>query len=235
VVFYTAAALTDFDGADDQTRMENLRSAVKVASTQTNTALSASQIDTAVNIVGVEQTNMRETGDSGNDLDAMLFGDGGRQARQRRNALKADVVALIVRGGNMDGIAYGLSRDAATDPTTEQNAGFVINNTCVAARWMCFAHEFGHVLGAAHDDGNVDYPGYYDDARGWTWSGDAERSDSICYGDLMQYRCATNRALVYSNPNVNDRGKPTGKRGAADNARAMQAGAKFVANYRVAP
>jgi hypothetical protein len=49
LVLYTAAALTDFDGANDQNRLESLRSAVNLASNQTNIALRAGRHELCVN------------------------------------------------------------------------------------------------------------------------------------------------------------------------------------------
>ena len=78
----------------------------------------------------------------------------------------------------------------------------MVTTTCVANAPYCLAHEFGHVLGCAHDrltDRNdpKDFKGRFRFSFGYYFE-QGERT----IGDMMAYPGAENRQFYFSNPGV---------------------------------
>jgi hypothetical protein len=96
-------------------------------------------------------------------------------------------------GGKVVGYAF--------TPSTSSNEGSVINIDYALSRTYTFAHEFGHLLNARHNDDNGALPG-----RGHQFS-----FRTTNYSTLLDKRNLSKRVLFYSNPNVKYYGQvPTG-------------------------
>lgn len=231
MIVYTAQAKKNFDSAG-----KNINTAMANAVGQINAALQFNKIDLHVTAVYTGQTDYAIGSGYGADLDRIRDTDAGKSIRDLQDANAADVVALIREEGDMDGISYMLKNDGLdySDSGIE-----VIAWSCVDEGYKCLAHEFGHILGCAHDRGNVDVVGWSD---AYSYGYCFTASDGYPHGDLMAYACANFRETLYSDPlskfkiSAGDAGVPTGiaapDANAADNARTIRETKAIVANYR---
>jgi hypothetical protein len=96
--------------------------------------------------------------------------------------------------------------------------------------YMAPAHEIGHLLGAGHDYAHRGVVCLYGDSRGWSFEAVDGTGNKVRYGTLMDYKGDV-RIPRFSNPDVTYLGVATGKRGSADNARAVDSARATIANY----
>ena len=147
-----------------------------------------------------------------------------------RNSTGADAVSLLVYqpAGGGCGIGYVMSPPS---PQFEDAAFNVVRDDCADVN-LSLAHEFGHNFGLEHDRANaVDSTPSYPYAYGY-------RDPTSLFRDVMSYNCPTGcpRLPYFSNPDVLYGGRPFGVNylatNSADNARALNASASIIANFR---
>lgn len=100
-------------------------------------------------------------------------------------------------------------------------------NACLGHNSV-LAHEFGHLLGLAHEIENSSLDGASQEAYGYRVCG--------VFHDIMASACAGEpRIPYYSNPKIMYLGQPTGVSGSIDAARVMNASSAVVAHFRNSP
>jgi hypothetical protein len=167
----------------------------------------------------VYASEYRDSGDLGRDLGALTqTGDGQIDwIHQRRNEKGADLVTLIVAGGNACGVGYVNSSAASA---------FTVATKDCATGYYSYGHELGHNYGATHDPAagkNTVFPyghGYYDrGARART---------------IMSYDCpgGCTRYNVWSSPTNRINGVAAGNAQQSNNARVLNERAAAVAAFR---
>ncbi len=198
----------------------------------TNQAFSNSGVTTILNLVGVKEVPISESGSCSFDLAQITtFGNtSGTELNTLRQQAGADLVSFLITDSNCAGIAWVLS-----NPTGSPNAAYsvIAQNTSIVP--LVFAHEIGHNLGAAHDRANSGgIPGLFSYSYGYQ-----NTSADPFFRDIMSYECAGAPCPpqpYFSNPNIRVFGRPTGV--AAPAANSADAAATFVlstpivANYR---
>ena len=136
--------------------------------TSTNQAYVASEIALTLRLVNASLVNLPNSVPSNDALASMGNFSGGTNAAlfepltwgaaSRRNALGADIVALV-RDGPTDtgGVAYVLRNPTIypAGPSATQTSAYSINNFCAGGCESIFAHELGHNMGNAHDRATV--------------------------------------------------------------------------------
>jgi septum formation topological specificity factor MinE len=140
------------------------------------------------------------------------------KVRALRNAMRADVVALIVDDPSGCGLSTRVGADA-------DEAFVVVHHSCAALTYS-MAHEVGHIIGARHDralDQNaVPFAYGHGYVNGTKWR------------DIMSYKASCNdcpRVPIWSNPTINYRGDRAGSLD-ADNARVILEQAERVSKFR---
>jgi hypothetical protein len=147
-------------------------------------------------------------------------------------ALRAQFLAdLVVVVHHRYTTGAGIATVFCDNPEEHSENGYV---TQIQSGSMMFymapAHEIGHLLGAGHDYAHRGAVCLYEDSRGWSFKAVDGTGKTVLYGTLMDYQGDV-RIPRFSNPDVNYLGVPTGKRGSADNARAVNDARAFIANY----
>ncbi|MBM3512984.1 MAG: hypothetical protein FJX59_04635 [Alphaproteobacteria bacterium] len=224
-VAYTAAA---------SSTIPNIKSAIALAVSDTNTAFANSQIPAEIRLVGVERVNSQDTSrDMSEMLDALTEGEGDFERIQRLHAaLDTDLVSIVTKTTDACGLAW-LNVDLdlrLTASSARFGASLVaadVGGTCLATNTL--AHEIGHNLGAEHDRFQVedDEPGPRKYAYGYV-------DLTGRFRDLMSYddECDANSVSctelpLFSNPEVTHQGRPVGIRfdlpNGADSARKIRA------------
>lgn len=229
-VFYPRSALADFqdDGQTNEARAAaRLREHIENALALINAMFVASRVDAIVVLAGIEQLDVPLGRTLVDDVNMMNVSP---LIAAHRNALRAHLAMLVRSGGEWDGFA-GVLREPTTPAeltqAREHGAFAAVQTTCIHTGFMCFVHEFAHLVGAQHDRANADGPGFFADSYGHWWDGD----DGVCHADVMSYECIGNRELVLAGSDVRDHGTRTGD-AQNDNARGVRAGVRIVAGYR---
>lgn len=207
--------------------------AIARAAAQADSAFNNSGIDLRVNIVHHQRVGyVEDTLWPITDL-RNLRGPDGAEIRALRERYKADQVTVIRHPHRGYNVALNLK---TIDP--EEMRGWyeyaysVIRSDCVDESYRCFVHELGHNLGAGHDRDEGDGPGLFGDSYGYHYPEKVTSQAPCVFGTMQDYQCADDlRILHFSNPTVQYQGRPTGVSGRADNARAINAAKRFVANY----
>lgn len=175
----------------------------------TNTAYQNSQVQQTLRLVHTTETYYSESGTLGTDLGRLANKTEGfmDELHATRNAVKADLVSLIVTGSaDAAGVAY---------LWTPNNSSFVNQSFSVvldsyADANLTLAHELGHNMGCNH--GNGDGVGAYAYSQGYRFT-----AGGSTYRTVMAY-APGQRIPYFSNPSVNYLGTATGVTNSADNA-----------------
>lgn len=219
MVLYTDDA-RDVIGSDTAIKAE-----IRKAVLQMNTAFRNSLIPAAVRLVHIRSVAYEDSMELDVDLDNLTFADDGHLdgVHALREAYGADLVSLWLGDGDLGGVAWSFVPGA--DDNAENGFSVVLAGQATAPTYT-FAHELAHNLGADHDEENLSGELSYPYGRGWRYRG----SDGVLYHDIMSYD--PGKSIPYfSNPNVNYKGRPTGKAGYADAARAIRASIREVSQY----
>jgi peptidyl-Asp metalloendopeptidase len=202
-----------------------IKAVIKKAVAEMNAGFRNSLIPAAVRLVHIHAVAYEDSLDLGLDLDRITdpndgFLDGVHALREDYGA---DLVSLWVGDGDLGGIAWSFVPGA--DDNAENGFSVVLAGQGDAPTYT-FAHELGHNLGADHDEQNLSGELSYEYGRGHRFRG----GDGVLYHDIMSYD--PGKPIPYfSNPNVNYKGKPTGKAGYADAARAIRTSVREVSQY----
>ena len=207
-------------GAGGVSQIEaTIQSAVDI----TNTAYINSQIDARINLVHVQEVAYSDSGNFSSDL-TWLRTD--TTVANLRDTYGADMVGMIVNGGNACGIGYVQRTVGASFAPF----AFQVTARGCAVGNLSFAHEFGHNQGCEHDPANGPSPS----SASYPWS--FGHFHSGAYRTVMSYsnQCVggCSRAPYFSNPSVSNVGLPTGIANQRDNHRTINLTASVVADFR---
>ena len=215
MIAYTARAAMHYD--------DIRRDLVELTIEETNESFRASGLGhISVRLVGVHATDYSETGGQHFDHVWRMVdrGDGHlEEIPGLRNAMKADVVLLIVDDPSGCGLA---TRVAAS----EEEAYAVVHHACAASSYSV-AHEIGHLLGARHDRSLDQNTTPFPYGHGYI-------SPDLKWRTMMSYKAGCNgcaRLPIWSSPNVDVKGNPAGNE-LTDNARVIREQAERVAAFR---
>lgn len=150
-------------------------------------------------------------------------------AQERRNALNADLVSLLV--AELPG-ACGIGYVMRTTNVSFAPSGYQLTDRDCAVGNLSWAHEHGHNVGFEHDPANGASPASA--SRPWSFGHYVE--SGTAYRTVMSYQCPAGnctRQPRFSNPRVTFNGAPTGIEGQRDNARTGDAVADTVASFRM--
>ncbi|MEV0686486.1 M12 family metallo-peptidase [Nocardia sp. NPDC050378] len=177
-----------------------------------NDALARSEIAGQVRVTTALKAGAGEsvTGRGGKALDWLRGNSGVQQARDQ---YKADLVSLVITGG--EGVA-----SLPNLPLSQASAGATWS--VVGNDWLepdlahgeagVFAHELGHNLGAMHDWGtSPGSGGEYPERHGHVTA--ASHVDIMAYNTSPLCKTTCQRKPYYSNPDVTVEGEAFGRRG----------------------
>jgi hypothetical protein len=198
----------------------------------TNTAYLNSGVNSRVRLVGAAETNYDDqTTDFSTTLSRLRNGSDGFMDAvvTQRETVGADAVALLVYNptNSACGIGYLMTSPGAGFAS---NAFSVTRDDCAVGNFS-FAHELGHNFGLEHDRANSGGVASYSYAFGY-------QDTTYLFRDIMAYNCPGNcpRIQYFSNPEVVYNGRPLGVLFtdplAADNRRALNNSATYIANWR---
>lgn len=224
LVVYTPSARRQAGGSEAAVKA---RIALGVA--ETNTAYANSGIAHRLRLAGAEMVGYQESGDLSDDLQRLTSASDGviDEVHARRNAVGADLVALIV--GSTAGGACGVAWVMQNVSTSFAPYSFsVIAYPCISPNYT-FAHELAHNLGTAHAPDDPNAPPAFPYAYGY-------KDEGHLFRTVMAYDCAGGcpRVLHFSNPATTYSGRPTGTAAQQDNALALNQTAWTGANFRLA-
>ncbi len=216
LVAYTATARAAAGGTDAILALINLGIA------ETNQAYLNSGAVQRVRLSGTVEVAYAESGNVGDDLNRLrLTADGDMdEVHALRNTYGADLVHLIVNGGDACGIAYVM------DDISSSFASFAFGATarnCVSPN-LSFAHELGHNMGLQHDRyvdlSNSPFPyshGYVNQAAFAPDAPENKRWRTVmAYNDECSaagFGCT--RLMYFSDPSNSYAGDPMGAPGTA--------------------
>lgn len=224
--YYTPQAR---DAAGGVAQIEAL---VQSAVDLSNTAFGNSQMTARFRLVEAALSTRNDSGNMSADLN-WLASDAGVAAH--RDAVKADLVSLIVNSGGFCGIAQ-LPLNWGDPPSNQGRAHQVTARTCAVGN-LSFPHEHGHNMGLEHDPANANPPGSgtYPFRYGHYVANSTDQARTV-----MSYnnQCGTfgcPRTPYFSNPSVNFSGtsEPTGILDERQNHRAGDLTDACVTDYRI--
>ena len=225
LVAYTPAVVTEGGGESAVLGL------IALAESDANTAYAASGIATRIRVVRTQRLDY-DHADFGTDLTRITNPTDGflDVLHPLRDALGADMVALIRPAGEYCGIAYLMPENSTA---SDYLAFSVTGRGCLSTQ--TFAHELGHNMGCCHapgDGGGCTSGGLYPYSLGHRFTGNSGTQ----FRTVMAYSPGS-RIDRFSNPNVLYDGRPTGlpagdPNGERSNARTINETAAAVANYR---
>lgn len=224
LVVYTAAAAGKWGAATLESMIQN---AIQAA----NQAYVNSFSSITVNMVGLQQVSMTESGSGMYPTMSTL--EKNTQVQDLRKKLSADMVVLVSQDSDYCGYAK-LTKYFTNGVTTWWDANSIVNSGCLSNQTV--AHELGHLQGLDHNRENTAYSGWYPYSYGYR----------VCasngFRDIMSYACPSASVPiinVFSNPSVTYNGYPTGisyetsPSTAAETSRTLNDTATTVAGYMV--
>ena len=226
LVIYTPSATAKAGGANA------IQQQVQLAVAETNQGYSNSGVIQRIRLVNQQEVQYSETGDSSQDLARLVSpNDGYLDVAQRlRELYSADLVSLWVgRLSDSCGQAADILRPASPKPDLGYN---VVDYTCATTN-LSFAHELGHLMGAAHDRAHTSVnSGAYAYSYGYAQIG-VQRT-IMAYPDP----CNCPRLNFWSNPGLRYGGYPLGidetLSTGTSNSHTLNNTRAIIANYRTA-
>lgn len=219
LIFYTPQARDSAGG------VAQIEATAQAAVDMANTAFFDSEMVAHFDLVGTALSTRNDSGSMSSDL-SWLRAD--PDTATLRNQLAADMVSLIVAGGEACGVGYVMR---SPGPAFASSAFQVTAIGCAVGN-LSFAHEHGHNMGMEHDPANGTSPASasFPYAFGHFVNGS--------YRTVMSYagECSSGctRVAHFSNPSISHAGQPTGIADQRENARVGNATAEIVANFRSA-
>jgi hypothetical protein len=142
LVFYTTPAEREVGG-------ENvIKAYIRYAEATTNIAFARSGLTTKLRVVDIKRLEFAEAGLTTSTI-LQVFTDAA-VIHDLRDTAKADIVFLIVNGGDECGRAHLMPADPAQYVNYHESAYAVVRWSCIRCNWS-FTHELGHLLGACHE------------------------------------------------------------------------------------
>jgi hypothetical protein len=232
LVVYTPAARAAAGGAT------GIQALIATAVAETNVGYLNSGVVQRLRLAGAQEIAYTEFGNTLYDISTDLGRVAGTSdgymdsVHALRDAVKADVVALLVSGYNNPsgacGVAYLM---AGNNPGFAPNAFSVVEKDC-ATGYFSFGHEIGHNMGLNHARVDPVGTGAFPYSYGYKWG-----TSPNAYRTVMAYAPGT-RILHFSNPNITYGGNPTGlattSPSSAYNALSLDNTRVTVANWRQA-
>jgi hypothetical protein len=209
LVVYTAAAA---NGTSD---IENL---IQLMESTTNNTLAQNSIPASVNIVHSAQVNYNESGVALTDVTRLrnTTDEHMPEVHTLRTLYNADIVVLLTHTLSSRGRVYDIAASA-------QDA-FAVVRTDAAVMDYTFAHEIGHIVGAAHnpESGQTLAPfpyahGYLNDFQNWE--------------TIMSIDNGATRVGYWSDPDQLYQGLPMGTTHTHNNVRVWEERAEIVASF----
>ncbi|HET7204901.1 MAG TPA: M12 family metallo-peptidase [Steroidobacteraceae bacterium] len=194
-----------------------------------NEAYRDSGVGITLRLVGLQQSaTIAEA--PGGIVDTLARLAASAEAAALRDRLGADMVLLVNESDDWCGWAYIMYRPSRTYAADAFGA---VQSRCISSESI--AHEVGHIQGLVHDRDTMEYDGALPYGHGYR----------VCqrggFRDVMAYPCSgidVPRLRLFSNPDRQHRGMPTGiayesdPARSADAARALNDTAAIVAAYR---
>ncbi len=221
LILYTAASANKWGRS-------TLESMVQSAVQAANQAYVNSHANVTMNVVGLQQSSVSESGGMGGTVDALK---NNTTVRSLRDSLAADMVVLVSE--NTDYCGYATLWYSYSGSSTNWDAYAAVNSACLSNQAL--AHEVGHMQQLDHNRENATGMAAYAYSYGY------RLCSSGGFVDIMSYPCSTGVPKInyFSNPNVTYNGYPTGisyeanPGNSAETARTLNNTAAQVANYRV--
>lgn len=239
MMVYTQAVLPTMSGA---ARTAALQSAFDLAVERVNTNFEASLITARLRLVKIHETQYNENVSAGNKvqddaLTALYKTDDGQmdEIHAVRDQVGADMICLTLNRADFVSSGLAFILDTPNDNRNPLFAFGVIQYGNMAGTRV-LSHEFGHILGCAHDRENSGGDGgAYPYSYGYRFIG----ADGRQYRDIMAYPPGTELSY-FSNPNVIapapanvPLGIPAGRPGESNNALTIEQNAFAVSTYRL--
>jgi hypothetical protein len=220
LIVYTPAA-RNYHG---QSTLESMaQNAVAAA----NQAYINSNIDITLNLVGLQEINYTESGDTLTSLyDLRGTSDGKMDSVHRtRDNVGADVVSLLTRDSGC-GRGFVMAPESSSFASSAFN---VVRTTCLSN--FTLAHEIGHNQGNRHNRESASGSGAFPYSYGYRRC----VSDGSGFRTVMSYSCSgAKRVAHFSSPNANYNGYSTGVKNSEDNALSMWNTADTMSAFRAA-
>ena len=198
---------------------------IQAAVDNSNTAFANSEMPIRFHLAGTALANRSDSGSISSDL-SWLASD--PETAALRDALRADLVSLIVASGGGCGIAQlPISWGAGGNP----NSVHQVTVASCAVGNLTFAHEHGHNMGLEHDPANANPPGSGTYPYRYGHYVDGSYRTVMSYSNQCTMGCT--RMTQWSNPEVIFMGQPTGIVDQRDNRRASSFSDGCVTDYRL--
>ena len=206
-----------------------IHNVINSAQQRANMVMDNSEVEINLNTVHAGEVDYTESGDSAQDLMRLTNTSDGymEEVHEWRDYYGADLVSLFAEVYDVGGIAWQLD-----DPDGWPGLGFSLTNVQQASITYTHVHEMGHNMGAHHhkEQDVQPGPGLFSYSAGWRWSGGRSSGD---YVSVMTYRDPLDETYpIFSNPDVEHMGDPTGCPIDGDNARTLRETKEVIANYR---
>lgn len=192
------------EAAGGVAQMNNL---IALAVAETNQGYANSGVLHRIRLVHSAEISYTETGSFSTELSRLRSTNDGfmDSVHTLRNQYGADVVSLVVEGGDACGIGYVLNTATGN---FAGNAFNVVARECFVGN-LTLAHEIGHNMGAVHDEANSSGPGIFPYSYGYQ-----QKFTQPFFRTIMAYQCSNGvncpRQNVWSSPLNSYAGIPAG-------------------------